>query len=176
MGLKDDFNQAIKDWIEHCRNPHIQLSSSAEPVRNCDAYRKIISMGREILPLLRQLYDTDIDFYIHGQDEKGEYAAFSTKNLAQKQNFMDALFAFQYGESAEESNAGFNQMKQIGQEEGERDLPFLIIKNHGLVLAVRELIGDDFSIPEEVRGKIPAIENYTKRWLDENMSRYVPAK
>ncbi|PIO08713.1 hypothetical protein COU59_00605 [Candidatus Pacearchaeota archaeon CG10_big_fil_rev_8_21_14_0_10_34_12] len=174
MGLEDNFHQAVGEWIEHCRNPHVQVSSSSESIRNCDAYRKIISLGKEALPLLRQLYDTDASFYVSGQDEKGEYAAFSTKKLANRQDFMSALFAFQYGETAEESNTGFNQMTQIGREESEKDLPLSIIKGHGLVSVIREIVGDDFSIPEEIRGRISAIEDYTKEWLDKNMHRYVP--
>ena len=131
-------------------------------------------MGKEALPLVRQLYDANASFYVSGQDERGEYAAFSTKKLANRQDFMKALFAFQYGESAEESNAGFEQMTQIGRDNAEKDLPLSMIKGHGLVSAVREIVGNDFSIPEEIRGRISAMEDYTKRWLDENMGKYVP--
>ena len=133
-------------------------------------------MGKEALPLIRQLYDTDECFYVSIQDERREYAAFSTKKLTNRQDFMDALFAFQYGETTEESNAGFEQMTQIGRGETEKDLPFSMIKGHGLVSTVREIVGDDFSIPEEIRGRISAIEDYTKNWLDENMNRYVPTQ
>jgi len=174
MGLEDNFNQAVQEWIEHCRNPHVQISSSAEPVRNCEAYRKILSMGKAVLPLVRQLYDADVSFYIYGQDTMGEYAAFPTTNrLTERQDLFDALLAFQYGETAEESNEGFNKITQIGQEEAGRDFPLSIIQEHGLVSLVKEIVGDDFQIPEEIRGKVPAMEDYTKRWLDENMSRYV---
>ena len=122
MGLEDTFHQAVGEWIEHCRNPQVQVSSSSESVRDCDAYRKIISMGKEALPLLRKLYDSDTSFYVSSQDEKGEYATFSTKKLANRQDFMDSLFAFQYGETAEESNAGFEQMTQIGRDEAEKEI------------------------------------------------------
>ena len=176
MGLEDSFHQAVGEWIEHCRNPQVQVSSSSESVRECDAYRKIISMGKEALPLVRQLYDANTNFYISGQDDKGEYAAFSTKKLADRQGFMDPLFAFQYGETAEGSNAGFEQMTQIGRDEAEKDLPLSMIKGHGLISVVKEIVGDDFSIPEEIRGRISVIEGYTKNWLDENMHRYVPTQ
>jgi hypothetical protein len=110
-----NFHQAVEEWIEHCRNPNVQISSSAEPVRNCDSYRKIVSMGYEALPFIRKVYDR----------EKSD------------------------------------------------DLALSIVQGHGLVAIVREIVGDDFSIPEEIRGRISAMEDYTKRWLDENMSRYV---
>ena len=114
-----NFHQAVEEWIEHCRNPHVQLSSSSEPVWDCDSYRKIVSMGYEALPLIRQVYD--------------------------RENPAD-------------------------------DLALLIVQGHGLVSVVREIVGDDFSIPEEIRGRISAMEDYTKRWLDENMGKYVPTQ
>lgn len=113
---KDIFYQAFEKWIEHCRSPHVRFSSFSEPIRNCDAYRKIVSMGYEALPLIRQVYDRD----------------------------------------------------------SSDDLAISIVKGHGLVAVVREILGDDFSIPKEIRGHISAIEDYTKRWLDENMNKYVP--
>lgn len=116
MSLEDKFHQAVEEWIDHCRNPNVQLSSSYEPVKNCDAYRKIVSMGYEVLPLIRQVYD----------------------------------------------------------RENSDDLALSIVQGHGLVSVVKEIVGDDFSIPEKIRGRISAMEDYTKRWLDENMLRYVP--
>jgi hypothetical protein len=113
-----NFHQAVADWIDHCRNPHVQVSSSVEPVRNCDSYRKIVSMGYEALPLIRQVYDRD-----------------SSDNFE-----------------------------------------LSIVQGHGLVSVVREIVGDDFSIPEEIRGRIPAMEDYATRWLDENMGKYVPTQ
>lgn len=131
MGLEQKFHQAVGEWIEHCRTPHVQASSSSEPVRDCDAYREIISMGKKALPLLRSLYDADTSFYASGQDRRGEDA--------------------------------------------ERDIPLSMIKGHGLVSTVREIIGDDFLIPEEIQGQISVVEEYTKNWLDENMHRYTSA-
>ncbi len=174
MGLENDFNQAVQEWVEHCKSPKVQVSSFSEPVRDCDAYRRIASRGGEVLPLIRQLYDADTSFFIHGQDKTGEYATLpSTKRLTRSQDFFDVLFAFQYGETAEESNVGFEKMMQVGQEEAETDLPLRIIKGHGLVFLVKEIVGNDFQIPQEIRGKIPEMEDYTKRWLDENMRKYV---
>lgn len=116
MGLEDNFHQAVGEWIEHCRNPQVQLSSFINPVRNCDSYRKIVSMGYEVLPLIRKVYDRD-----------------SSHNFE-----------------------------------------LSIVQKLGLVSVVREIVGDDFLIPEDIRGQTSAMEEYTKRWLDENMGRYVP--
>jgi len=108
------FHQAVEEWIEHCRNPLVQINSSSKPVRNCDSYRKIVSMGYEILPLIRQLYNKD-----------------SSDNFA-----------------------------------------LSIVQEHGLVSVVRDIVGNDFSIPKEIHSQISAIEDYTKKWLDENMNKY----
>ena len=59
MTLEDNFYQAVQNWKEHCKKPQVSLSSSSQPVRDCDSYRKIISMGYDALPLIRQLYDKD---------------------------------------------------------------------------------------------------------------------
>jgi len=118
MTLANDFHQAVEEWIEHCSNPRVQVSSSAEPVRDCDSYRKIVSMGHQALPLIRGVYD---------------------RNSAD--NFE-----------------------------------LSIVQGHGLASAVREIVGDDFSIPEEIRGRIRAMKDYTKRWLDENSSNYVSSQ
>ena len=39
--------------------------------------------------------------------------------------------------------------------------------------AVQEIVGDDFQIPEEIRGKVKDIRDYTVKWLDENMKKYI---
>lgn len=109
------FNQALQEWVEHCKKPEVQLSSYSKPVTDCEAYRKIVSMGYEALPLVRKVYDRD------SSSERG----------------------------------------------------FSIVKELGLHSVIREIVGDKFSIPKEIYGKVPAIEEYTKRWLDENMLRYV---
>jgi hypothetical protein len=132
MELEDNFNQAVGEWIEYCRNSQVQISSFSESVRDCSAYKKIIVMGREALPLIRRLFDDDAIFYASGQK------------------------------------------MQMGQDKAEKDLPLSMIKGHGLVLAVREIVGDDFSIPKEIRGRISAMEDYTKKWLDKNIHRYKP--
>ena len=118
MSLEAKFHQAVEEWIEHCGNPAVQLSSSGEPVINCDPYRKIASMGYEALPLVRQVYDRD-----------------SSDNFA-----------------------------------------LSIVQGHGLLAVVNEIVGSDFSIPEEILGRISKMKDYTKGWLDDNMSRYAPTQ
>jgi len=112
---KPNFHRLIEEWIEHCKSPVIQLSSLIKPVRNCDAFREIVSMGYEALPLIRKVYDRDSS-----------------------------------------DNFGLS-----------------IVQEHGLVFVVSELMGDNFSIPEEIRGQISATKDYTKRWLDENIPKYM---
>ena len=48
-----------------------------------------------------------------------------------------------------------------------------IVKGHGLVNAVCEILDPEFQIPDDLQGKVRATEEYTKEWLDENMHKYV---
>ena len=41
-----------------------------------------------------------------------------------------------------------------------------------LVMLVKQLVGDDFQIPEEASGKIDTLKRITMEWLDSNMQRY----
>ncbi len=110
MSLEDSFNKALGEWIVHCKSHEVQFSSSVQPVRDCDAYKKIVSMGKDALPFIRKTYDMD----------------------------------------------------------SEHNFALEIVKSQGLVQAVREIVGAEFKIPEEMRGVIDSMENYTKAWLDKN--------
>jgi len=48
-----------------------------------------------------------------------------------------------------------------------------IIQGHGLFSTVEKIVGNDFSIPEEIWGKILKMKDYTKEWLDENLGKYI---
>lgn len=47
-----------------------------------------------------------------------------------------------------------------------------VIQGRGLLALVREIVGEDFQIPIEIRGNIHALEEYTKNWLDKNINKY----
>ena len=50
--IDDRFNQATSEWKKHCHdNGHFSMRG---PYLDCDAYRKIVSMGKQILPLIRK--------------------------------------------------------------------------------------------------------------------------
>ena len=112
---KQKFDRAVEEWKVHAeKTAHF---SDTRKLLNCDAYKTILSMGKDALPLVRKLYDRD------------------------------------------DSN----------------DFPLSIIKSHGLVSIVCELVAQ-FHIPEEIRGQMEKIEEYTKKWLDENMHKYLGDK
>ncbi len=48
-----------------------------------------------------------------------------------------------------------------------------IITLHGLPLLIHEIIGEEFSIPESIKGNLCEIRNYAKFWLDENLLDYI---
>ena len=109
------FDHAVEDWLEYCRGPRVQISSSSQSVIDCDSYKRIVSIGRDALPLIRQMYDKDSS-----------------------------------------------------------DNPELsIIQDLGLVAVVKDIIGDDFQIPEQIKGKISAMKDYTIYWLDKYLLEYI---
>lgn len=57
MSSEPNFEQALQEWIQHCNTSKVCLSSSTVPISDCDAYRRIVSMGRDALPFIRQVYD-----------------------------------------------------------------------------------------------------------------------
>ncbi len=114
---EDNFHQLVDEWIEHCRRG-INVSSP-EHIRNCGAYKKIVAMGYEALPLIRQVYDKQ-----------------------QPKNLFGVL-------------------------------ALSVVQGQGLVNVVYDIIGNDFFIPREIRGKTSEMKDYTKKWLDENMGRYL---
>lgn len=113
--LESQFDKYVDEWTLHCKKPEVRVSSSVIPLRDCDAYRKIVSMGPNVLPFVRRLYDKD----------------------------------------------------------NSNNFELSIIQAHGLIGIVKEIIGDDFQIPEDIRGRVSEVESYTKDWLDHNMPQYV---
>ncbi len=64
-------------------------------------------------------------------------------------------------------------LKRLYDKDSSTDFELDVIKAHGIVRAVRDIVGEDFQIPEEIRGNIPKMENYTKNWLNKNMNNYL---
>lgn len=63
-------------------------------------------------------------------------------------------------------------IRKVYDRDSSDNFELSIVQEHGLISAVREIVGDDFSIPEQIRGHLFAMENYTVNWLDENMKKY----
>ena len=107
MSLESRFNQAVVEWIEHSKRPDVLVSSSVQPLLDCDAYRGIVAMGSEVLPLILRML-----------------------------------------------------------EQPSEDPKFPLINAHGLAAVVREIVGPKFSVPDEIKGRVSAMGDYTRRWLD----------
>lgn len=56
---KTYFEKAVEEWIEYCNNPAALASSNSYAIKECQAYRKILLMDYEALPLIRKLYEKD---------------------------------------------------------------------------------------------------------------------
>jgi len=68
-GIEEVFSQAVIDWKAHCNNLEIQISSNQSKRTDCQAYRKIIGLGKDALPLVYEILtrkDYDTYFPIFG--------------------------------------------------------------------------------------------------------------
>jgi hypothetical protein len=59
--MKEQFDEYVRDWIEHLEKPSVKFAAFVGPMRDCDAYRGIVNMGAAVLSLVRTLYDEPID-------------------------------------------------------------------------------------------------------------------
>lgn len=50
--LEKQFRWALVQWKQHLNKPEVQVSSFSEAKFDCKAYRKIIALGRPVLPLI----------------------------------------------------------------------------------------------------------------------------
>ena len=58
MALEKKFKKQLKDWKVHCEPFNVQFSSIGigDEIIDCDAYKKLVEMGEEILPLIHTIY------------------------------------------------------------------------------------------------------------------------
>ena len=63
----DAFGKTVASWRAHCKKQ--SFSSNPTDYISCDAYRDIVGMGEQVLPLIREMYagkDEDAFFPIFG--------------------------------------------------------------------------------------------------------------
>ena len=58
------FNHLMKRWIEHCSHPRVHKSERARAVWNCKPYYLIVKLGKDVLPLIRQSYASDVSSFV----------------------------------------------------------------------------------------------------------------
>jgi hypothetical protein len=52
MSLEDEFNESRVEWKNHIKR--VSYSSNPNVYVNCEAYKKLVSMGSEILPYIKK--------------------------------------------------------------------------------------------------------------------------
>ena len=169
--IDDKFHQAVDKWKEHCReNAHFSLP---ERYLDCEAYLQIVSMGSQILPLIRnQLnseYETDVKY--DAELERLEIKVFGTANVELLfDNYFKICKDEEYKKYQERyrkevmGNPGILWCEAIKKIVPEFDLP-VGEKNSGSPV---ERVGSVF-VALDVR----AVQKATIKWLDENMHKYV---
>ena len=54
MSLEEKFKQYLGEWKQHCES--VAFSSNPNDYIDCDAYRNIVEMGQQTLPLIRKVF------------------------------------------------------------------------------------------------------------------------
>ena len=52
MTLEEEFYKAVSAWKDHCYTLELKIKGNAESRLDCDAYRYIVSLGKDALPLI----------------------------------------------------------------------------------------------------------------------------
>ncbi len=167
--LEERFQEALGRWKEHCRRN--SLHSSTRPYLNCDAYREIVSMGVSSLPLIHdQLHqEIETDKRYDNELKRLKIKVFGTDQVE--------LFDDNYRRMCEDEE--YQKYQKDSSE---------IIVNPGQFWSyvVHDIVGNDFKIkvaeegPVKPRGGFVAIDvggvmEFTLKWLDKNMHRYIPS-
>ena len=122
MSFEDNFHQAVEEWREHCSKTSDPMP---QPYLDCDAYRRIVDMGPEVLPLIREEYAKPQEI-----GDPGMHWCYALKEI----------------------------IPDVGLPSGEKDSGSPVER----------------VAPRFVGLKVNEIQEATIKWLDENMSRYVP--
>lgn len=68
------FNHLMTRWIEYCTDLWIQRSPTARRVWDCKPYEGIVRLGPDVLPLVREAYDSDVTAYVEEPGRAAERA------------------------------------------------------------------------------------------------------
>ena len=74
MPVREEFDQALGEWKDHCKRN--SFYSMPQPYIDCDAYRRIVAMGPEVLPLIREEYSRPQEI-----GDPGIYWCFALKEI-----------------------------------------------------------------------------------------------
>ncbi len=54
--IEKEFYKNLNEWEKYCKTPKIMCSSNPADLQNCEAYRNLISMGKDALPYIKEVY------------------------------------------------------------------------------------------------------------------------
>ena len=103
MSLEDKFDENYEEWMEHCHETRV--SSITLDYLDCDAYRNIVAMGEQAMPLILEKAKSD---------------------------------------------------------------PHSHLVDH-IVPLLKEIVGDDYKIPEELYEKTKEIRTHALEWLEKEV-------
>ncbi len=170
MSLEHKFHQTVKEWREHCRNTPSSLSHS---YLDCDAYRRIVAMGAQVLPLIRDQLYIEYEKAMKYEDE--------LKRLKKKVFGAESveLFGEPYNKIRKDEEY---QKYEIEYDNDIRGNPNIL-----WCYAIKEIVPEfNLHIGEKGGGssiekvaprflglKVYEVQKDTIKWLDEKMSKYL---
>lgn len=171
MELEDYFYQAVNEWIEHCRrNSH---HSFASPYLDCDAYRRIVSLGPEVLLLIREQLNDEYEKSIKYESElrRLKMKVFGTDSVE--------LFGDDYRKMCEDEEYQEYQERRHADTYGNPGIHWCCALQE-IVPEYRLPVGEKGSgspvervAPGFVGLKVYEVQKATIEWLDGNMDKYV---
>jgi len=174
MLLEENFHQAVEEWREHCgRNG---MHSLPEPYLDCDAYRRIIAMGQQVLPLIRNQLNSEHETAMGYESElrRLKIKVFGTDSVQ--------LIGEPYHRICEDEEYQEYQERRNADTFGNPGIHWCsaikeIVPEFGLPVGEKDSGSPVTRVaPGFVGLKVYEVQKDTVKWLDENMSRYVSAQ
>lgn len=170
--LEEMFEKNLKKWKEHCYKN--SMHSVTQRYLDCNAYTEIITMGPEVLPLIREQLNKEHEISMKSQSE-----------------LLKVRIRVFRGAPVNLSGENYSEIcEDAGYQEHERKYRDILLSNPGIYWchAIKEIVPEfklsigekDSGQPIEKRGAgfvaldVDKVKEATIKWLDKNMSKYLP--
>lgn len=169
--LEERFNGVLGRWKEHCRRNSVH--SFAQPYLDCDAYREIVAMGLQVLPLIRDQLNGEYETAMNYENElkRLKIKVFGTDSVK--------LFGENYDKIREDDEYQQYEARYHNDVIGNPGIHWChaikeIVPEFGLPIGKKDS-GQPVErvAPGFVGLKVDEVQKATINWLDENIDKYL---